>query len=116
MTGNFDHTQPHEMHQMAQELLGNAIEQTKKRRIENYQNSSGSDLVSSDMKQLLKAAVKGQIEVLFVKAGASVWGSLKEDTLRTSIHDEKQDGDEALVDTAALLTLRNGRGVRDGRN
>jgi hypothetical protein len=108
LTGNFDHTQPDEMHQMAQELLGDSIEQEKQRRIEQYQNNSGGDLVSSDMKQVLKASVKGQIEVLFLKAGASVWGSLKEDTLRTSIHDEKQEGDESLIETAALHTLRNG--------
>ncbi|WP_020607686.1 hypothetical protein [Spirosoma spitsbergense] len=108
LTGNFDHTQPPEMHQMAQELLGNSIEQAKQRRIEQYQNSSGGDLVSSDMKQLLKASVKGQIETLFLKKGATVWGSLKEDTLRTSIHDEKQEGDEPLIDNLALYTLRNG--------
>lgn len=108
LTGNFDHTQSHEMHQMAQELLGDSIEQAKQRRIEQYQNSSGGDLVSSDMKQLLKASVKGQIETLFLKKGASVWGSLQEDTLRTSIHSEKQDGDEPLIDSLALHTLQNG--------
>ena len=108
LTGNFDHTQPDEMHQTAQELLGDSIKQDRQRRIEQYQNSSGGDLVSSDMKQLLKASVKGQIETLFLKKGASVWGSLKEDTLRTSIHDERQAGDEPLIDSLALHTLRNG--------
>ncbi|GAB3546503.1 baeRF7 domain-containing protein [Spirosoma fluminis] len=108
LTGNFDHTQPEELHQMAQELLGDSIEQDKQRRINQYQNSSGSDLVSSNDRELLKAAVTGRIDTLFLKTDASLWGHFDENTLKTTIHEEKQDGDESLVQKIALLTLRNG--------
>ncbi|GAB4019333.1 hypothetical protein GCM10028808_56740 [Spirosoma migulaei] len=108
LTGNFDHTQPQELHQMAQELLGDSIEQDKQRRINQYQNSSGSEMVSSDARALLKAAVTGRIDALFLKTAASLWGHFDENTVKATIHDEKQDGDESLVEKIALLTLRNG--------
>ena len=108
LTGNFDHTQPDELHQMAQALVGDSFEQEKQRRIEQYQNNSGGELVSSDAKELLKAAVTGRIETLFVKAGAELWGKLDEDNLKATIHSERQDGDEDLADKAAMLTLHNG--------
>ncbi|GAB3559824.1 hypothetical protein GCM10027577_52950 [Spirosoma fluminis] len=108
LTGNFDHTQPDELHQMAQKLLGDSIDQTKQRLIEQYQNSSGSDLTSTDAHELLKAAVIGRIEALFLKAEASLWGHFDEDMMKTTIHDKQQEGDESLVEKIALLTLQNG--------
>lgn len=111
LTGNFDHTQPEELHQMAQELVGDSIDEEKQRLIERYQNSSGGDLVSSDAKEILKAAVTGRIDALFVKSDAQLWGHLDENTLKTTIHDEKKEGDESLIGKVALLTLRNGGAV-----
>ena len=93
---------------MAQELIGDSIDQEKQRLIERYQNSSGGDLVSSDAKEILKAAVTGRVDALFVKSDAQLWGHFDEDTLKTTIHDEKKDGDESLVGKVGLLTLRNG--------
>ncbi|SOD81734.1 baeRF7 domain-containing protein [Spirosoma fluviale] len=108
ITGNFDHVKPEEMHQMANEVLSHKFEETQQQRINQYQNSLGSDLVSSGLRQLLEAAVTGRIEVLFLQEDAELWGQFDEVTLATTIHDEKQDGDESLIEKVALLTLRHG--------
>ncbi|WP_240625538.1 baeRF7 domain-containing protein [Spirosoma pollinicola] len=108
LTGNFDHSQPEELHQMAQKLLGDSIDQTKRRFINQYQNSNGSEMVSSDARALLKAGVIGCIDALFLKTETSLWGYFDEITLKTTIHDNRQDGDESLVEKIALLTLLHG--------
>ena len=111
LTGNFDNVQPEEMHRMAQEMIGDDFEKDKQRRIEMYQNSSGGDLVSSDVRQLLEAGVTGRIDVLFVQKDAEVWGHFDENTLKATIHKEQRADDESLIDEIALLTLRNGGDV-----
>ncbi|GAB3013220.1 baeRF7 domain-containing protein [Spirosoma pulveris] len=108
ITGNFDHVKPEDMHEMANERLSKKFNETQQQRINQYQNSLGSDLVSSDLRQLLEAAVTGRIEVLFLEEDTELWGQFDEVTLATTIHDEQLDGDESLIEKVALLTLRHG--------
>lgn len=108
LTGNFDHVQPDEMHHQANEQLSDYFEKNRQERINQYQNSSGGDLVSRDLRQILESALTGRVEVLFLGQDAQAWGQFNEETLTATIHDEARDGDESLIDQAALLTLRNG--------
>lgn len=108
LTGNFDHVQPDEMHRHANEQLSHYFKKNRQQRINQYQNSSRGDLVSRDLRQILESAVTGRIEVLFLGKDAQAWGQFNEETLTATIHDEAREGDESLIDQAALLTLRNG--------
>lgn len=108
LTGNFDHMQPDEMHQMANKLLGDTFGQIRQQRIKQYQNSSGSGLVANGLQTVLEAAATGRIEVLFLQAEAEVWGQFEESTLTVNIHNEFQEGDESLLEKIALYTLRYG--------
>lgn len=108
LTGNFEHTQLDELHQMAQQMLGDSLQKHRQQRIEQYQNSSGGDLVSTNIRELLKAGVMGRIETLFMKADAETLGSFDENTLKATIHNEPRETDESLPDKVALLTLRHG--------
>ncbi|MEZ0484839.1 baeRF7 domain-containing protein [Fibrella aquatica] len=108
ITGNFDHIQPSEMHRMANELLGDTLDQVRQQRITQYQNSSGGDLISHDVRHLLESGVTGRIEVLFMRADAELWGHFDQETLTATIHDEYQEGDESLLEKIALLTLKYG--------
>lgn len=108
LTGNFDQVPTQQLHEMANALLGDYFTETQEKRITQYQNSSGRDLVSHDLRQILESAVTGRIDTLFVRHNAQVWGHFDEQNLTATIHDEPKDGDEPLVDQAILLTLRNG--------
>ncbi|WP_138991247.1 hypothetical protein [Larkinella sp. C7] len=108
LTGNFDHVQIDELHQMANEQLGDYFEGPRLQRIRQYQNNSGSELVSRDLRQILEAAVTGRIEALFVRHDAQAWGHFNEETLTATIHENENEGDASLIDQAALLTLRHG--------
>ncbi|RYC67849.1 baeRF7 domain-containing protein [Spirosoma sordidisoli] len=108
LTGNFDHVQPRDIHRMANELLIDDFRQNRQLRIDQYQQHSGTSLVSRDLRQLLTAAVMGRIDVLFLQSEADVWGHFDEATLATTLHDERQPDDQSLLDRVALLTLRQG--------
>ncbi|OGX87151.1 hypothetical protein BEN47_11780 [Hymenobacter lapidarius] len=108
LTGNFDHVQPEEMHRQANEQLTDYFGKTCQQRISQYQNSSGGALTSHDLRHILESAVTGRVEVLFLRQDAQVWGRFNEETLTATFHDEARDGDESLIDQAALLTLRHG--------
>lgn len=108
ITGNFDHVQPGELHQRANEQLTTYFDRGRQQRIRQYRNSSGTELTSRDLRQMLEAAVTGRVDVLFVRADAQAWGHFDEETLTAAIRGEAQPGDDSLIDQAALLTLRNG--------
>lgn len=108
LTGNFDHVDLRELHEMANEQLRDYFNRPQQERISQYQHNSGGDLVSRDLRLILEAAVTGRVEVLFVQQDGEAWGQFDEATLTATLHDEAQPGDMSLIDQAALLTLRNG--------
>ena len=108
LTGNFDQVDLRDLHAMANEQLAGYFEQPQQERINQYQQNSGGDLVSRDLRLILEAAVTGRVEVLFIQQDAQAWGQFNEATLTATLHDEARPGDTSLVDQAALLTLRNG--------
>jgi hypothetical protein len=108
LTGNFDHVDRRELHEMANEQLRDYFVRPRQERISQYQNNSGGDLVSRDLRLILEAAVTGRVEVLFLRQDGQAWGQFDETTLTATLHDEPQPGDTSLIDQAALLTLRNG--------
>jgi len=108
LTGNFDHTQPEELHRMANEKLGDHFVATQQQRVNQYQNNSGTDLTSTDLRQILDAAVTGRIETLFIREDAQVWGRFDEEQLTATIQGDSRQDNDPLIDRAALLTLRNG--------
>ncbi|GAB3274626.1 hypothetical protein GCM10027347_47630 [Larkinella harenae] len=108
LEGSFERVQTDELHRMANDLLGDSLEEKRQLRIKQYQDNSGSDRVSDELVQLLEAAATGRIEALFVGAQAEQWGRFDDSTLTTDLHDEAREDSESLIDTLALLTLRYG--------
>jgi len=109
LNGSFEVTDMQNMHRMANELMGDYFKEMQDKRISQYQNSSGNEeMISHDLRQILESAVTGRIDALFVRNNAQAWGHFDENNLTATIHDQPKEGDESLIDKAALLTLRNG--------
>ncbi|MES2733411.1 MAG: hypothetical protein V4714_16820 [Bacteroidota bacterium] len=108
LTGNFEHVPTKELHRLANELLADYFVEPQNKRIERYQNSSGTDLTSTDLRQILEAAVTGRIDTVFIKKTAQVWGRFDEQNLKATIHDDYHENDEQLLNKLALLTIQNG--------
>ncbi|MBC7922329.1 MAG: hypothetical protein H7Z75_14700 [Ferruginibacter sp.] len=108
LTGNFEQTSPTELHQMANELLSDYFVEARNKRIERYQNSSGTDLTSSDLREILEASVTGRVDTLFIRQNAQAWGRFDEENLTATIHDGQRQDDESLIERATIKTLQNG--------
>jgi hypothetical protein len=108
LTGNFEHVSTHELHQQANELLADYFVESQNKRIERYQNNSGTDLTSTDLRQILEAAVIGRVDTVFIKKAAKVWGKFDEQNLQATIHGDFHENDEQLLNKLAVITIQNG--------
>ncbi|MGE5531424.1 MAG: hypothetical protein ACM3VW_04825 [Bacteroidota bacterium] len=63
---------------------------------------------STDIRETVRAAQDGVIDFLFVPVGVAVWGRFDEVTRDVEVHEERQPGDEDLLDLAALAVLATG--------
>src|SRR5690625_7977106 len=66
------------------------------------------ELTSTDIAEIVAASAFSRIETLFVQRGVSIWGRFDPNTGNVEVHDEQQDGDEDLLDLAAVNTYLNG--------
>jgi hypothetical protein len=60
------------------------------------------------VKIIVKAAVHGRIDTLFVASDKYCWGSYDKDTGEVNIHEREQIGVQDLLDFAAISTLSHG--------
>ena len=61
--------------------------------------------------EIVKAARYGRIDRLFLCEGQPLWGSFDEAHDRVIAHRDPSEGDDDLLDYAALMTLRQGGNV-----
>jgi hypothetical protein len=76
--------------------------------VDLYQQSQGTGLTSSDIRDILTAAHHGRIGVIFVPLDRQLWGSFKSDSGRLKFYDGPITGGEDLFDLAAIQTYING--------
>lgn len=76
-----------------------------------YQQSQGTGLTASNIKDILVAAHQGRVGVLFVPLDKELWGNFKSDSGRVTFSETAVTGGEDLFDLAAILTHVHGGNV-----
>ncbi len=108
LSGNFDHTNPDELHSKALPLAQKHFQQLEQQAVDGYHAALATQKASSDLDQVLPAAMDGRIETLFVARGQNVWGQVSQQGRKLdrlpSDHPQASD----LLDLTAMETLRNG--------
>ena len=66
---------------------------------------------SHTLRRILAAALAGQVETAFVALDQIAWGCYDQTTGLLQLHEEQQPGDEDLLNTVALATIRGGGDV-----
>jgi hypothetical protein len=74
---------------------------------EQFGNSQGTGLASSDIAEVTLAALDGRVDSLFARRDDAVWGTADYGARSVTIHDGPGDGSIDLTDTAARATLLN---------
>ncbi|NSW57554.1 MAG: hypothetical protein HPY44_16210 [Armatimonadetes bacterium] len=105
LDGNPDHLSDDELREKAWPIVEPALKRPQEESIANYQKVAGTERATSVLADILAAAHQGRIMTLFLQDGANQWGVFDPMEQRLDVHDERQAGDDDLLDLAAVWTL-----------
>ena len=105
VAGNPEHLSDRELQERAWKVAESWFLREKSDALERYVDLEGSPRTSSDVRELLPAAVQGRVDALFLAPEPEQRGRFDPATGEVSMDPE---GDEDLVDAAAFYTLLQG--------
>lgn len=108
LTGNFEHEDIHTLHKKALEKMSPFFRMRTVRALNEYANKSATSLTSAIAADIIPAAYYSRISSVFVLKGEHLWGTFDDTTNELTLHEEKEEGDECLLDKVVLKTLQNG--------
>ncbi|MBE9160610.1 hypothetical protein IQ265_27870 [Nodosilinea sp. LEGE 06152] len=108
VSGNPDEAKPEDLRQAAWEKVAGLLEESQQQAVVHYNNLKSTDQASDRLPDLLPAACRGQVDVLFTKANAHCWGQFDFNSGQLQQHDQPQPHDQDLLDLAAVQTFLQG--------
>ena len=107
--GNLDREALKEIHERAWIIVKPIFEESQEKAFGKYEqlHGQGSDRATGDLKAMVKAAVFGQIETLFVPLGSQKWGRYDAEKNKVFLAKEPGPESEDLFDFAASQTILN---------
>ena len=100
--GNPDRSSAQQLHRQAWEILRPSFERDRQTAMDRLDVLSDTNRVSRDIRQILPAALAGQVDVLLVAEKQHVWGRYDRELNELEIHDERESGDQDLLDLVAV--------------
>ena len=107
LLGNPDHLSEQQLQARAWPLVKPHVEQAQTEAAAKYRQLAGTGKTSDDIRQIVPAAVAGQVESLLVDRAAHVWGAFDPQSGELHVHTDEEPGDDDLLDFAAVQTLLN---------
>jgi hypothetical protein len=112
ITGNPDEPVLTELHKRAWAIVEPFFVQNLKDAKETYAGAASQEKrTSSDLREVIRAAADGRVEILFVPVGVQRWGLIDSATGEIDIHDTMLTQDMDLMNLAAIYTLSKGGSV-----
>lgn len=110
VAGNPEYVKLKDLHGKAWEIMEPRFQEAQKISMARYHqlDGNGRQLASDDIRELIPAAVFGRVDTLFVEIDAHRWGRYDEENNAVELHEDRQSGDEDLLDLAAVHTLMHG--------
>ncbi len=104
------------LHDRAWEIVEPQLQADRREAQNRYLSlaGSGSDQVATEVETVVPAAFYKRVDLLFVLLDTHVWGTFErtqEGRGAVEIHDERQPGDEDLLNVAAIHAMFNGAKV-----
>jgi hypothetical protein len=108
LSGNFDRANANELLEKAWPLARIHFKKLEQEAVAGYSLALASQLATSDLEQVLPAAVDGRISTLFVARGHNMWGKVSQQGRTVErLHAEDPEACD-LLDVAAMETLQKG--------
>jgi hypothetical protein len=117
IVGNPELLSGEELRDRALPLVEPFLQADLQRAVATYDELGGSDRVSSDLEDVLLAAVDGRVDTLFADVTRQRWGRFDPGSRTVEVHEDRQPTDEDLIDRAAAEALERGGcvfGLTDG--
>lgn len=110
ITGNPEALSDDELHERAWEAVEPMFAQDYEDALTSYEIHAGrgDHLAAHNLESIVSGAVFQRIAVLFVASDREVWGKFNPDTGEISLHRERSQESDDLLDLAAAHTLLNG--------
>lgn len=106
--GNPEEMSADELRERAWAVVEPHFQATKDLAAAKYEQLAGTGHAENELEPVVRAAVSGQVDVLFVALGVQRWGTFNEVTGEPSLHEDRQVGDADLLDLAAGETMLHG--------
>jgi hypothetical protein len=103
-----EHADNSKLFSQAKERIESRSNQERDERLETYYNSIATPLSNSMPESVIPAAFYSQVRSLFVEKGAHIWGSFDAQNNKLEMHANREEGDDCLVEKAAVQTILNG--------
>lgn len=81
---------------------------TEEETLNTFLDLTGSEKVSTDLAEIVTAACNGRIEALFIRDGSRIWGKVDPENQKVETHEQREDRDEELLNTAVVETILHG--------
>jgi hypothetical protein len=104
LLGNFDRASDHELHQRASEHVTSYLDRYRLEQMDRYQSVVGKGMTSREMRDLIVAAQRGDIDTLFLDEARRQWGRFDPVSERLEVHDQHEPMDDELYDLLAVRT------------
>jgi hypothetical protein len=108
VSGNPDEAKPDDLREAAWKKVSALLEASHQQAMVHYNNLKSTDQASDRLPDLLPAACRGQVDVLFTKANAHCWGQFDFNSGQLQQHDQPQPHDQDLLDLVAVQTFLQG--------
>ena len=99
-----------ELHQRAWIIVEPIFTAYRQTALDTYQHLAGTEDVRAahSIEDIAPAAYFQRVDTLFLPHATALWGAFDLEANQVEIHDERQAGDQDLLDFAAVHTLLNG--------
>lgn len=111
VVGNPDGLAAQELHEQAWAIVQPHFTRAQEQAAAQYRELAGTGRTSSQLERILPAAQHGRVDSLFVALGVQRWGKFDAVSGGVDIHEQRQPGDQDLLDLAAMQTLASAGSV-----
>jgi Bacterial archaeo-eukaryotic release factor family 3 len=104
--GNPERLRLGELHERAWAIVEPVFARARQQAAQRYQEAAGRGRgAASGVTEVVRAALQGRVDTLFVPVGEQRWGTADMGTFEVAVHDQPRPGDEDVLDRAAAQTL-----------
>ena len=107
--GSPDRWNAQELHEQAWKIVEPLFARSQEEARDRYKQFAGSENGKgiNDLKKIIRAAIRGQVETLFIVINLQQWGRFDPEANSIQLHKEPEANDEDLLDLAAVQTILN---------